>query len=186
MAIRKRIWIYNDSLPTLNNSWLTSNTSNVVTASLSSDYISYSGTLYGTGNLYDYADMTNITDYVIQAGDYLEYDIYWVGSGNIQMSMDFMVSDGNALRDAGALDQNGLSAHPSTDLSSKAYQKWYHRKIPFTTFTGGSSIGKTLTNYCLVAEMDTAGTQTAYIKNIAITDGNGVGVYNTQSFSSFF
>ena len=190
MAIRKRIWGYNDTLPTLNNSYLTSNGSNVITASLVSDYINYSGTLFGSGNLYNYADMTGVTDYVIQAGDFLEYDIYWTGSGNLQMSMDFMTTDGWNLRDAGAVDQNGLASHPATDLSSRAYQKWYHRKIPFTTFYSGaptaSSVGKTVTNYCLVAEFDTAGTQTAYIKNIVITDGKGNNVYNTQNFSGFF
>lgn len=190
MAIRKRIWVYNDGAPTLNNSYLTSNASNVVSASLVADYISYSGVLVGSGNLFDYADMTNVTDYVIQAGDFLEYDIYWVGSGNLQMSMDFMTADGWTLRDAGAVDQNGLGAHPSTDLSSKAYQKWYHRKIPFTTFYNGaptaSSVGKTVTNFCLVAEFEPAGTQTAYIKNIVITDGKGNNVYNTQNFAGFF
>lgn len=190
MAIRKRIWMYNDSLPTLNNSYLTSNASNVVTASLVSDYIDYSSALFGSGNLFNYADMTSVTDYVIQAGDFLEYDIYWVDSGNIQMSMDFMTSDGSTLRDAGILDQNGLGAHPSNDLSSKTFQKWYHRKIPFTSFYNGtaaaSSVGKTVTNFCLVAEVDTAGTKRAYIKNIVITDGKGNGVYNTENFSGFF
>jgi hypothetical protein len=186
MAIRKRIWIYNDALPTFNQSFLTSNASNLSTFSLSNDYISSSSVLTGTGNLYNYADMTSVTDYVIQAGDYLEYDVYWVGTGNIQMSMDLHASDMTNLRDAlGVTDQNGLSPHPSTDLSSRAYQKWYHRAIPITTFTGGSSIGKTIAYFNLVAEFDTAGTQVAYYKNIAITDGKGPAVYNTRNFIDF-
>lgn len=186
MAIRKRIWIYNDALPTFNQSFLTSNASNISTFSLSNDYISSSSFLTGGTNQYNYADMTNVTDYTIQAGDYLEYAVYWVGTGNIQMSMDLHLSDGGSLRDAvGVTDQNGLSPHPSTDLSSRAYQKWYHRVIPITTFTNGSSIGKTLSVYNLVAEFDSAGTQVAYYKNIAITDGKGPAVYNTKNFMNF-
>jgi hypothetical protein len=183
MAIRKKIWVYPDSLPTFSQTYLTSGSSNLTTFSLSSDYISASGYLTGTGNLYNYADITSIGSYTIQAGDYLEYDVYWVGSGNIQMSMDLHVSDGNNLRDSGATDQNGILCHPSTDLSSYAYGKWYHRVIPITTFTGGSSIGKSLNHYNLVAEMDTSGaTSVAYFKNIAITDGQGTGEYNISSF----
>ena len=188
MAIRKRIWIYPDAAPTL-TPHLTSGGNNVTILPVSDYLFTIAQVSIPTGNEYVYEDMSSITDYVIQAGDHLEYDIWWQSSSdNISVAMDLTVSDGNNLRDSGALDQNGLSSHPDTNLSSYAFRNWYRRRIPITTFTGGSSIGKTLQFYDLVCEKNDSGTVSAYIKNIAITDGNGVGEdsIDTNTFSSFF
>ncbi len=186
MAIRKRIWIYPDAAPTLTDHLNSSG--NTLTVSTSLDYLSISSTITTLANSYIYRDMSSITDYVIQSGDYLEYDIWWNGVGNIRIAMDLTVSDGNNLRDSGAVDQNGLISHPDTNLSTYSTGKWYRRRIPITTFTNGSSVGKTLQFYDLVCEENTAGTYTAQIKNIAITDGNGVGQdsISSNTFSSFF
>jgi hypothetical protein len=186
MAIRKKIWIYPDANPTLglqfeNTAAHTISSTGVLDYMLVSGFISASG-----GNQYIYGTIPVVGSYTIQSGDFLEYDIYWEsGPGNIQLAMDMHTAAGN-LRDAGAVDQNGIGPHPSTDLSSVAYQKWYRRRIPITTFSNGSSVGATITNYNIVAEADTSGTYLARFKNIAITDGNGVGVDNLTSFGAFF
>lgn len=188
VAIRKKIWIYPDAAPTLVDH-LNSATS-FLTIATSLEYLTISATMNALANSYVYRDMSTITDYVIQSGDYLEYDIWWNGSGNIRIAMDLTASDGSYLRGTAgaAVDQNGLLAHSDTDLSSYATGKWYRRKIPITILLGTSSIGKTLQFYDLVCEMDTAGAYTARIKNIAITDGNGVGEdsISSNTFSSFF
>ena len=170
MALRKNIWTSGDSLPSFTN-WLNSNASNSSSFSIVSDYIQMSFTLTGGGNQYRYDDMSSISDYVIQSGDYLEFDIYWETAGAILQGVDFGLSDGNEFRDSGSVDQNSLSIHPGTDISAQCSGKWYHRKIPFTTFTGGSSVGKTVQKYALVSEFDSSGAIIARIKNIQITDG---------------
>ena len=187
MAVRKKIWVYPDAAPTLTDH--INSGGNTLTVSTALDYLSISSTMTTLTNSYIYRDMSSITDYVIQSGDYLEYDIWWNGSGNIGIAMDLTLSDGGVLRDAtAAVDQNGLKSHPDTDLSTYATSKWYRRIIPITSFNNGSSIGKTLQFYDLSCERNTAGTYTAQIKNIAVTDGNGVGEdsINTNTFSLFF
>jgi hypothetical protein len=186
MAIRKKIWMYPDANPTLGTHFENDPVHNISsTAEL--DYIRVAGTIGASGgNQYIYGFVPFAQSYTIQSGDFLEYDIYWeTGPGNIQMSMD-MHSSAGTFRDAGLFDQNGYTAHPGADLSPVAYQKWYRRKIPATTFNGGSSIGTTITFFNIVAEADTAGTYYARFKNMAITDGNGVGVDDKNSFSLFF
>ena len=69
-------------------------------------------------------------DYVIQAGDKIEYDVYVTveeaGWGAV---------DGNAttpsgnLRDTGSVDTDGASIHTGSDVSFFAYEKWYHRTL---------------------------------------------------------
>jgi hypothetical protein len=131
-------------------------------------------------------DMSSVTDYVIQTGDFLEYDIYWESS-SATIAVDLIASDGSTLRDyALAKDQNNITAHPAEDLTAYAYQKWYHRKIPITTFSSGNAIGKTISLYLIVGEADVATALTARIKNICITDGKGNNVYNTQNFAGMF
>jgi len=187
VAVRKKIWVYPDAAPTLTDHL--NSGGNTLTVSTALDYLSISSTMTTLTNSYIYRDMSSITDYVIQSGDYLEYDIWWNGSGNIAIAMDLTVSDGGYLRDAtAAVDDNGLKSHPDTDLSTYATGKWYRRRIPITSFSNGSSIGKTLQFYDLSCERNTAGTYTAQIKNVAITDGNGVGQdsIDTNTFSIFF
>lgn len=182
MAIRKKIWIYPDANPSLSNSTTISSGSNTITNSSTLDYFLANFTIAGTTgpNGYLYANLP-LSSYTIQAGDYLEYSIYLPNAGTQNFGIDIFFTNG-VLRDAGQTDQNGINAHPGSDLSSYAFGKWYYRKIPITTSTGGSTIGTSITAIQPTNENDALGTYTAYFKNIAITDGNGVGVYNRSSF----
>lgn len=186
MAIRKKIWIYPDANPTLGLHF-ENNAAHTMSSTAELDYIRVTGSIGASGgNQYIYASIPVVGSYTIQSGDFLEYDVYWEsGPGNIQMAMDMHTAAGT-FRDAGLVDQNGITAHPATDLSSVAYQKWYRRRIPATTFNNGSSVGATITYFNLVTEPDTAGTYYARFKNMAITDGNGVGIDNLTSFATFF
>ena len=189
MAIRKSIWFYNSAVPTLAVN-VTSNASNTSSTTATLDYLSHTNTNVTTAGAYRYMDMTSVTDYVIQSGDYLEYDIYW-NSNLAYIGLDLICTDGATLRDSSSTDQNNLTTHPATDLTNYAYLKWYHRKIPMAIFWSGtanvSSVGKTISRYIIGAESESLGTaMTAYLKNICITDGKGNGVYDTQSFGALF
>jgi hypothetical protein len=186
MAIRKRIWIYPDANPSITNSTTISNVSNTVSNSTTLDYFTVNFNIAGTaaGNGYLYANMP-LSSYTIQAGDYLEYCIYLPNiTGQQSFGVDIFFTNG-VLRDAGQFDQNGINAHPATDLTAQAGQKWYYRKIPITTGTGGSTIGTSITNIQPTCENETIGTSVARFKNIAITDGKGTGVYETKNFINF-
>ncbi len=136
-----------------------------------------------SGNSYVYYDLTSVSDYVVQSGDYLEYDVFWDSSA-AKIAFDYTTSDETALRgESTANDQYGLNAHPNTLLSSRALKQWYHRRIPIPA----THVGKTIQYYDIVCESDTSGRYTGYLDNIRITDGNGTtrkNIYNNGSFTS--
>lgn len=182
MAIRRKIWMYPDANVTLGTQF-NSGGSSSASSELIADYLKVTFNMTSTGgNQYLYAFIPT-SSYTVQAGDFLEYDIF-LESNAPQIGTDVHFSNG-ALRDAGVVDQNNVSVHPSTDLRSYAYNKWYRRRIPITNSTGGSTIGQTLDYLNVVCERDTAGTYIAYYKNLAITDGKGVAVDNQSSFLNF-
>jgi len=125
-------------------------------------------------NTYSYDDFSSITDYVIQSGDYIEYDIFWTDVTN-NISFDYFCSDGiTNLRSSSAVDQNGLSMNPITDISSRCLNTWYSRKAALPV----SHVGKTITQFNIAIDKSnltssSAWYSTAYIKNIRITNGSG-------------
>ena len=123
-----------------------------------------------TGSGYCYQDLKNVADYTLQSGDHVEYDVLWT-SATDEIAFDYTNSDGTNLRDGTGtpVDQNGLRAHPATDLSEYTYNTWYHRKIAIPQ----DQVGKTITYYDLACESDSSGTHTGYLDNIYITNGDG-------------
>ncbi len=115
---------------------------------------------------YTYWKLTT-TGYTPVQGDYLEYDVYLEDNADGIGGLD--VSDSMGYwRDLAMLDQNGLGFHPATDISSKAYHTWYHRR--FAVPRTGSAINK----WDVVTERDAASaTSTAYIDNLMITKKAG-------------
>jgi hypothetical protein len=122
-----------------------------------------------SANSYQYEDLSSVTDYIIQSGDYLEYDVYWTSSTDF-IAVDYTTTDSSALRDAGAVDQNGANAHPYADISAYALKKWYHRKIALPS----GHVGKTIQYYDIACENNDTATKTGYINNIVITNGAGI------------
>lgn len=148
---------------------------------------SFNMTYFG-GNAYGYQDLTSVTDYTITAGSYLEYDVMWTSTDD-RIAFDYTLTDGGTLRDArmndnsGTKDQNGVGAHPASNLSSYAVNQWYHRKIALPE----SHVGRTIGYYDIACEVDYTSTKTAYLKNVAITDGSGnvrKNIYNGESYTS--
>ncbi|HBL27522.1 MAG TPA: hypothetical protein DD490_11860 [Acidobacteria bacterium] len=132
-------------------------------------------TLSGTGaNSYHYASLSGITSYTFQAGDVLEYEVYWPARrlAPQRIAVDLITGVG-ALRDSGAVDQAGLSAHPATDLSAKAAGTWYARAIAVPA----SLLGAAITHYAVACEHDPAAGATVTlrgaVRNLRITDGAG-------------
>lgn len=173
MAINKSIWVSGNALPTIALDFQASSTSSSYSV-ISSDYIQASYVMVASGNSFRYDDMTSVTDYVVQSGDFLEYDLYWETSG-AKIAIDLIASDGTTLRDSGAVDQNSVSAHPNTDLNSRALNLWYHRKISLTPL-----VGKTISRWDLVCENDTSATLVGRFKQMIITDGG----FTTSTSSS--
>ena len=92
------------------------------------------------------------TDYVIQEGDMLEYDVKidfdeYGGFGALDGDVQ---NFGTSLRDApGMSDQNGVGVHIGTDFREYAYDEWYHRIINIGTTEDEAerfTVGKKLIN----------------------------------------
>ena len=116
-------------------------------------------------NDFNYWDNTEVADYIIASGDQVRYDIYWEGS-NAQIAFDYGTLDSVTLRDSGAVDQNGLGVHPSTNLDAQALNKWYARTINIPA----GHVGKQITSYMFACENNGGGTLTGRIRNLRITD----------------
>lgn len=113
-----------------------------------------------------FLDLTGVSDYTLQSGDKLEYTVMWTGTGNF-VGVDLETAT-HALRNESATDQNGLNAHPATDISAYAYKSDYKRSISIPV----SMIGQSVTKFLIAAHHD-IGIQKAYIRDIRITDGKG-------------
>jgi hypothetical protein len=114
-----------------------------------------------------YRDFATRPGFQAASGDFLEYDVFIPNtSTNKRGSVDIEFV-GAALRDtAGAVDQNGVAAHPNADLSAYAANKWYHRVITIPA----SLAGKNVESVELASDGFT-GTAEFYVRNIRITNG---------------
>lgn len=122
----------------------------------------------GITNSYYYNDIWS-DGVAIASGDKLVYDIYIKGTSPQFMSgIDGYVPTVGALKSTSIVDQNGVSVSPSTDLSSRANNQWYHRE-----FNLSSLAGKSLTSIQVAFEGDTQGQYTSYFKNIFVKDSSG-------------
>lgn len=115
---------------------------------------------------YVYADLTAVPNYTVAAGDRLVYDLHHSGVGPRQ-AIDLRCSDGTLLRTSGAVDQNGLSSAPGTDLEAYTNSRWYRREIELTPL-----VGKTITEYLLGGENDTTDAYTANLAFAYILDAS--------------
>ena len=118
-------------------------------------------------------DDTAVTDYTIQPGDYLEYDVWWDESGS-NFSYDLEDAAGTwTLTGAGAIDQFGHSASVIAALPDVlVLDKWYSRKIAIPA----SGFGVVVTKFMFAlgsnfwsGSLDVGGR----IRDVRITDGAG-------------
>src|SRR6266487_2370248 len=139
--------------------------------------LSFSGVCSsGYGNAYAYYKIWS-GSYTIASGDKLCYKV-WINSDSplIEAGVDGICSDGTSIRDFNdgsglggyIFDQNGLRAHPNTDLSGFANDQWYIRQIDLTKIAG-----KSLSYVDVAFEGDNAGTYQAYFYDVWIQNGSG-------------
>jgi len=117
--------------------------------------------------------VANTEKYVVQANDHFVYEVLWEGQDNLAIALDLAAANGETLRDSGSLDQFGLLAHPASNLTEQASEKWLARIIRLPT----SFTGQTIPHYFIACEKVDGGEATAVIRNvrfIAASKGNPV------------
>jgi len=125
-----------------------------------------------------YVDLDGVGDYVVQADDYLEFDLYWPdGEGvndNHQISFGLEESGGKSTWGTTS-DQNAQSSAAATDISYLCLDQWYHRKIKVTPPGLGFQIyvGETVSKFLVACDYNGGGTVRAFLRDISITDGKG-------------
>lgn len=104
----------------------------------------------------------------VSTSDVFQYDV-WISSDSpqIKAAVDFICSDSTTLRDSGAIDQEGLSPHPTTDLSGLANDTWYTRSFNMPSGLNG----KTIVSVMLAFAGTASGTYTAYFRKINYLHG---------------
>jgi hypothetical protein len=97
--------------------------------------------------------------------DTFNFDIFIVGtSPQITASLQIIFSDGTVA--SSLVDQNALSIAATTDLSIYAKDMWYTRNFSTTAYNG-----KTIISVFITFGGTSAGTYTAFFKNIYLTSG---------------
>ena len=111
--------------------------------------------------------LMGIPPYPVQPGDMLQYDILWPFPGQY-VALDVSTGDGRALRNLGAVDQNGIASDPHTNLDSVAVNRWYKREISLQNL-----VGYTLSLYAIACEANDAGGHVGFISNARIVNSQG-------------
>jgi hypothetical protein len=116
---------------------------------------------------------------VVGTLDTLNYSI-WIDGGSAAkvIGLDLGFSDGTFLRTTTtAIDQNGIPATPTSDLSSFAINQWYTRAISLPAALNG----KTVNSVLLATTGQSAGNYLAYFKNIFLTSQSGSPFFSTSA-----
>lgn len=120
----------------------------------------------GGGNEYTYWKFW-AGSYTVQAGDFLEYDVYCDdGNPAFHQGVEIEGSGWNG-RGLSLRDQNGLLNH-AADLSAHAKGKWYSRKVDLA-----AAAGKVMTEASVDSESNNGGSYKAFYTNLRVTDGAG-------------
>lgn len=123
-------------------------------------------------NSYHYDVYNNELEYTVQAGDTLEYEIYFP-LDETGASMDCRLSGTNGLPELRhrpeVVDQNGMSAHPAGPLYYYATRQWYKR-----VFNLQSLVGETMSEWTIALENEGDRTTIVYLRNVVIRNSQGV------------
>lgn len=119
--------------------------SSVVLADPSGDVLRLRATCNGAsgGRMYDYIQFSTAgqNSYVINSNDYLEYDVYLHTNHTGIGGIDVMNTACNWARFYGGwVDDQGVDAYPWSNITSKAYRRWYHRKVRFPSAMWGTTV----------------------------------------------
>jgi hypothetical protein len=117
---------------------------------------------------YCYMKFSN-TQYTFQAGDYIEYDVRILNNSSYIGGIDCITKDGLCFRSSSEwMDQNRLLG-TGDDLSGKAYNTWYHRKLAVPN----NFIGKTSSYWDVAGISQVQGKYAALYDNVMVTNGSG-------------
>jgi len=127
----------------------------------------------GNGNWFTYHRFAT-NQVTIREGDILEYRVFLADSNPIAkggIDVDF---DGQALRDSGAVDENGLRAHGDALLPS-AVGKWLTRRMSLERL-----VGRTTRSWNVAFEGDVDGKYAQFIDDVAVKrkDGSVISIYS--------
>jgi hypothetical protein len=107
---------------------------------------------------------------------------FWTNPSNTlgrYISVDLLFTDGTALRDAGAYDDNGMSMHPSAGRGTVG--TWTKTSCKIGSFVNGKTIKTILVGYDHAAQ---SGTFTGYVDDISINE-RGYGSYSVLPLRIF-
>lgn len=111
------------------------------------------------------------TNYVLQAGDYIEYDVKLLHPFGGMGGLDFLTATGERLSAYDVKDQSGISASPAANIANLAYDVWYHRKIAVPV----ELIGKTVDYWIAANYFSGQSTNlSSQYDNIKVTNGGAV------------
>lgn len=134
-----------------------------------SSIIKFTSTNIAAANAYTYWKTLDDAT-TLATNDTFEYDVYILNNLGGLGGIDIRFTDATYARGvAGWTDQNSLSCHPGSNISSYTYGKWYHRKC---TVPSGLN-GKVIDWIDLVNEVDTSTSITAYYDNFIIKNSSG-------------
>ncbi len=137
------------------------------TANPSGGVLQFNSTNVDSGYIY-WKTLGNAT--TLATGDTIEYDVYLNNNTSGAGGFDVKFTDATYLRDvAGWTDQNSLSCHPGTNISSYAYQKWFHRVC---TVPAGAN-GKIISYLDLVNATSSTTPLLVYYDNFVIKNSSG-------------
>ncbi|MBS1723933.1 MAG: alpha-mannosidase [Armatimonadetes bacterium] len=122
----------------------------------------------GNGNWYSYYTFANKA-VTVKTDDTLVYTIYLdKANPEAKGGVDAEFTDGgDALRDLGAVDQEGVRAH-GDGILNQALGHWYTRHIPLKAATG-----RTTADWQVVEEADRDGKFVQYVKDVYVLHGDG-------------
>lgn len=112
------------------------------------------------GNAYDYLGFNSAIGYVVQAGDYLEFDVYFAEMPTIGSQFLYIYN---------GVWGGGTHLFPPNTIAY-AIGVWYSYKFAVTP----SEVGKPITYAMFAKENDVPGRYKTLLRNIRITDGSGV------------
>jgi hypothetical protein len=135
-------------------------------------YLKLDFSMVASGDSYLYYDMSDQPDYTIQAGDYLEFDVWWEAPGAfVEFTMSF--GDGTELNDVLPVifDTNGYGMGTGVNLDPVAVGQWYHRKASLSSLAGSTK--QMIKSWDLSCDANGGGTFSGRIRDVQITDGAG-------------
>lgn len=119
---------------------------------------------------YSYWKLFDGDGVVLNTGDTVEYDVYMLDNTSRFGAIDIRFSDGiYSKADVGWVDQNGVSCHPDSDISSYAFETWFTRKC---TIPVGLD-GKTVSWINAANRVNSYSTFQEYFDNFIIRDSSG-------------